>query len=64
MKRKPQRPSMDDDSFMWGPGLMQGSAHVISDSAAEEDAAEKVRKVAEEVSGKSFAKPARKIGFY
>lgn len=54
----------DDDSYLWGPGLMQGSAHSISQDDVQEDAAEKVRKVAEEVSRKTFSRPVKKIGFY
>lgn len=49
-----------DDDFFW---LGFGSHHSLSSEEPETDPAEEVRKVAEEVTGKSFAKPKRTIGF-
>lgn len=43
--------------------IMSGSAHSVSSERPDYDAAEAVRKVAEEVTGKSFAPVKARMGF-
>lgn len=50
--------------FDEGPLYMIGTAHSVSQDGEDEDPAAQVRKVAEEVSGKSIPKQVRRqIGF-
>ena len=45
------------------PLYMQGCGHSVSGDEPEYDAADEVRRVAEEVTGKTFDKPMRGFGF-
>lgn len=52
------------DDFASEPQQFSGSAHSVSGEKPEDDAAEKVRKVAEEIARKPLPKqPKRRIGF-
>lgn len=46
------------------PLLMLGTGHSVSQERADDDPAEDVRRIAEEVTGKKFDPPKRPIGFY
>ena len=45
------------------PLHMSGSGHSVSGDEPDDDPAETVRKIAEEVTGKTFDRPRRKMGF-
>ena len=45
------------------PLEMMGTAHSVSADEPPDDPAEQVRKIAEEVTGKSFERPTRRMGF-
>lgn len=45
---------------LWG----HGSGHSVSSDPQDEDPAEEVRRVAEEITGLDFSKPKTRIGFY
>lgn len=51
------------DDYQQDAGITQGSAHSVSSETPEQDRAEQVRQVAEEITRQSFQKPARRIGF-
>jgi len=52
------------DDYAPDPQVFSGSAHSVSGEKEEEDKAELVRKVAEEVSGKKMPRPpTKRIGF-
>lgn len=55
----------DDFDYYEAPRPMDafGAAHSVSSEAPADDPAELVRRVAEEVTGQSFARPRRRIGF-
>lgn len=52
------------DDWEDGNGTFSGSAHSVSGDCPDDDAAEQVRKIAEEVTGKQFPAPTKRIGFY
>lgn len=45
------------------PLYMSGSGHSVSGDVDDEDRAEQVRRVAEEVTGQKFDRPKRHMGF-
>ena len=45
------------------PLYMSGSGHSVSADEPDDDPAQQVRKIAEEVTGKSFERPTRRMGF-
>lgn len=45
------------------PLYMSGSGHSVSSDEEDEDPAEKVRRIAEEVTGQTFDRPKRRMGF-
>lgn len=51
------------DDHAMEPQQSNGSAHSVSSDAPDEDRAEKVRRVAEEVSRKPMPRPQRRMGF-
>lgn len=55
-------PRDDWDEYSY-PLHMAGTAHSVSGDEPEDDPAEQVRKIAEEVTGKTFDRPKRRMGF-
>lgn len=45
------------------PLYMTGTGHSVSSDTDDDDPAEQVRRIAEEVTGKKFAPPKRRMGF-
>ena len=45
------------------PLYMTGTGHAVSSETDADDPAEQVRRIAEEVTGKEFAPPKRRMGF-
>lgn len=56
-------PCDDLDELNELPLFGQGTIYVLSTERPKPDPAEQVRKIAEEVTGKSFTPPKRRIGF-
>lgn len=51
------------DYYYYDVPIMSGSAHSVSSERPDYDAAEAVRRVAEEVTGQSFAPAKARMGF-
>lgn len=51
------------DDYTQDYGVSHGSAHSVSSDGPEQDAAEQVRQIAEEVTGKVIERAERRIGF-
>ena len=54
------RSNFDEPDVFW---IGFGSASSVSDDPPDEDRAAQVRRIAEEVTGRTFERPARSIGF-